>query len=235
MPRSRRRCSSAPSRSPWWSTCGRPGAGRARRSVRCSSRPSPPPRATVELAKVNVDDNPTVVGQLPGPVDPGGLRRAGRRGGRPVHRGRARGRGAGLRRAPGPGPVRGRPAGRGRRRRRGRGARCAAPSSSSPTTRWPSPRWPPCSSPGATPTRRSRCCGRIPETPDVRRLLAEARLGRAGRHRRGRRRHAARRTPRPGEGRPRRPAGVPRPARDARDPTTRAPLQYRKALASRLF
>ena len=58
--------------------------------------------------------------------------------------------------------------------------------------------------------------GRIPETAEIRRLLAEARLAGRADVAGADRRLAARRTARPGEGRPRRPPGVPRPARDPR-------------------
>ena len=119
---------------------------------------------------------PGDLGRFPGPVDPGRVRRARRGRRRPVHRRPARGGGPGLRRRAGAGPLRGRPAGRGGGRRRRRGHRCAGRSTSSPTTRSPSPPWPRCSSPAGTPTRPWPCSAGIPETPEIRRLLAEARL-----------------------------------------------------------
>ena len=68
----------------------------------------------VELAKVNVDDNPRSPADLPGPVHPGRVRHAGRQGGRQLHRRPARGGGGRVRGQAGPAAERGRPAGRAR-------------------------------------------------------------------------------------------------------------------------
>ena len=57
MPPSRPTCWSGPTRRPWWSTCGRRGAGRAGRSARSSSKVVAEADG-VELVKVDVDANP---------------------------------------------------------------------------------------------------------------------------------------------------------------------------------
>ncbi len=54
--------------------------------------------------------------------------------------------------------------------------RCVVPWSSSPGTPVPSWPWPACSSSTASPTEALHLLARIPETPDVRQVAAEARL-----------------------------------------------------------
>ena len=68
----------------------------------------------VELAKVNVDENPRIAQTFAGPVHPRGLRHQRRPGGGPVHRSAARGPGHRVRPAAGARPERGRHARRGR-------------------------------------------------------------------------------------------------------------------------
>ena len=84
----------------------------------------------VELAKVNVDDNPAVAQCLQRAVHPGRLRHQRRPGGRPVHRRPARGAGHRVRAAAGARPERGGHAGRPPATR----PPCARPSSSSRIT-----------------------------------------------------------------------------------------------------
>ncbi len=130
----------------------------------------------VALAKVNVDENPADLGQLSGAVDPGRLRAEGREGGRRVHRCPARGGGGRVRGQAHPAPseadilvAEGVP-------RRYRGAVAPGPRTAArPRGRHRRPgramlvaRW--------RTDEAIALLGRIPETAETRRLLAEARL-----------------------------------------------------------
>ena len=176
---------------------------------------------------------PGRVQQLPGPVDPGGVRRAGRRRRRPVHRGTAGRRGTGLRGGPGPGVFRGGPAGRGRGRCRRRGAPAARPAARAR---------PPGRRPGAGgPVDRpgghrggGRPAGSGPRDRRDPSSAGGGPSGRSGRCRRCRRRDPARR---PLE----RVKDDPEARQEFLDlletlgPDDPRTLQYRKSLSSRLF
>ena len=168
----------------------------------------------VELAKVNVDENPAVSGQLPGPVDPGGLRRAGRApwstsSSARVPEAEVRAFVDGLAPARSEADLL---------------AEAGADAGAEEPLRRALELEPdhPVAVPALAALLIARgdteeavaLLGRVPETAETRRLLAEARLAERDDVAGADVGHPARRPARPGQGRPRRPPGVPRPARD---------------------
>ena len=127
---------------------------------------------SVELVKVNVDENPRISAIVPGAVDPGRVRPQGPPGRRRVHRCGPRGAGRRVRGAPGPGAVGGRHAGRRPATRR----RCGERSSSSPTTPAPWSALARLLVERGEPAEALPLLARIPETPEARQVAAEARL-----------------------------------------------------------
>ena len=212
----------------WASWCGpvpRPRAGPGESRGRAGRRGG--------AGKGRRGRQPACLGDVPGAVHPRRLRPQGQARGQRLHRGSARGGGAGL-------------VGRGGTRpdarwtswwRRATKPRCARPVELEPANErpyFPSPLF--SSRVATTPTRRRRsaCSAASPRPPDVRHLLALARVGRRRLRRADGGDCQARCPPRPGEGR--------RAARqeyldllELMGPDDPRVSTYRKALTARLF
>ena len=134
----------APPRSRWWSTCGPRGAGRARPSGPILEQAVAATDGAVELAKVNVDENPAISASFQVQSIPAVFAVRDGAGGRPVHRRPARGRGR-RRSSTGWPRRRPRPTCWPTRARAGDEALAApGPRAAARPRRWPSRPWPRC-------------------------------------------------------------------------------------------